>query len=152
MATPLIKSLWLHMLTFEKNTNQTNTNLIYKYVKNFLLFITCKNTTYKPYLSYTSFSFKTPITMTLSDIIVRFFLLFSLIGIVSAQLSSTFYSKTCPNVLSIIKSEIVSAVNKERRMGASLLRLHFHDCFVQASKLTLFFFLSVFLLFPTIYA
>ncbi|ESW12129.1 hypothetical protein PHAVU_008G086900 [Phaseolus vulgaris] len=69
--------------------------------------------------------------MTLSNIIVRFFLLFSLIGIVSAQLSSTFYAKTCPNALSTIKSEIVSAVNKEPRMGASLLRLHFHDCFVQ---------------------
>ncbi|KAK7374043.1 hypothetical protein VNO80_07467 [Phaseolus coccineus] len=69
--------------------------------------------------------------MTLSNIIVRFFLLFSLKGIVSAQLSSTFYGKTCPNALSTIKSEIVSAVNKEPRMGASLLRLHFHDCFVQ---------------------
>ncbi|KAH1155439.1 hypothetical protein AAZX31_18G192100 [Glycine max] len=69
--------------------------------------------------------------MILPNIKVRFFLLFCLIGIVSAQLSSTFYGKTCPNALSTIKSEVVSAVNNERRMGASLLRLHFHDCFVQ---------------------
>lgn len=69
--------------------------------------------------------------MFLPNIIVRFFLLFCLIGIVSAQLSSTFYGTTCPNALSTIKSAVVSAVNNERRMGASLLRLHFHDCFVQ---------------------
>ncbi|KAL5166745.1 Cationic peroxidase 1 [Glycine soja] len=85
----------------------------------------------------TYFNFKIPITMILPNIKVRFFLLFCLIGIVSAQLSSTFYGKTCPNALSTIKSEVVSAVNNERRMGASLLRLHFHDCFVQASQLSL---------------
>jgi hypothetical protein len=53
----------------------------------------------------------------------------------SAQLSSTFYDKACPKALSTVKSAIVSAVSKEARMGASLLRLHFHDCFVQASHL-----------------
>ncbi|CAL5335244.1 hypothetical protein CsSME_00017664 [Camellia sinensis var. sinensis] len=53
-----------------------------------------------------------------------------LIGIVSAQLSPTFYSSTCPNVLSTIKTAVNSAVSSEARMGASLLRLHFHDCFV----------------------
>ncbi|XP_062094790.1 cationic peroxidase 1-like [Humulus lupulus] len=53
-----------------------------------------------------------------------------LMGVASAQLSSTFYSSSCPNVLSTIKAEVKSAVSNEARMGASLLRLHFHDCFV----------------------
>lgn len=53
-----------------------------------------------------------------------------LVGITSAQLSSTFYSSTCPNALTTIKSAVDSAVSQEARMGASLLRLHFHDCFV----------------------
>ncbi|KAL6896878.1 hypothetical protein ACP4OV_007450 [Aristida adscensionis] len=48
----------------------------------------------------------------------------------SAQLSSTFYDTSCPNALSTIKSAVTAAVNNEPRMGASLLRLHFHDCFV----------------------
>ncbi|XP_039057432.1 cationic peroxidase 1-like [Hibiscus syriacus] len=48
----------------------------------------------------------------------------------SAQLSSTFYATTCPQALSTIKSAVDSAVSNEARMGASLLRLHFHDCFV----------------------
>ncbi|KAM1525599.1 hypothetical protein ACFX10_010047 [Malus domestica] len=56
-------------------------------------------------------------------------LFFLLVG-ASAQLSSTFYGKSCPNALSTIKSAVNSAVSKEARMGASLLRLHFHDCFV----------------------
>ncbi|XP_004302590.1 PREDICTED: cationic peroxidase 1-like [Fragaria vesca subsp. vesca] len=57
-----------------------------------------------------------------------FFLL--LVGIASAQLSSTFYSSSCPKALATIKSAVDSAVSSEARMGASLLRLHFHDCFV----------------------
>jgi peroxidase len=48
-----------------------------------------------------------------------------------AQLSPTFYDSTCPNALSTIRSSIRQAVSLEPRMAASLLRLHFHDCFVQ---------------------
>ncbi|KAK6943237.1 hem peroxidase [Dillenia turbinata] len=62
-----------------------------------------------------------------------FFSVLLLTRLVSAQLSSDFYDSTCPNVLSIIKSGVDSAVSNEARMGASLLRLHFHDCFVNAS-------------------
>ncbi|XP_055812743.1 cationic peroxidase 1-like [Solanum dulcamara] len=54
-----------------------------------------------------------------------------LLGPSSAQsLSANFYSSSCPNVLSVIKTAVDSAVSSEARMGASLLRLHFHDCFV----------------------
>ncbi|KAK1603273.1 hypothetical protein QYE76_018129 [Lolium multiflorum] len=48
----------------------------------------------------------------------------------SGQLSSTFYDTSCPNALSTIKSAVTAAVSSEARMGASLVRLHFHDCFV----------------------
>ncbi|XP_021293035.1 lignin-forming anionic peroxidase-like [Herrania umbratica] len=48
-----------------------------------------------------------------------------------AKLSSTFYEKTCPNALSTIRKVIGKAIARERRMAASLVRLHFHDCFVQ---------------------
>ncbi|KAJ1419242.1 Plant peroxidase [Sesbania bispinosa] len=47
-----------------------------------------------------------------------------------SQLSPNYYDYTCPNALSTIKRVVESAVWKEPRMGASLLRLHFHDCFV----------------------
>jgi peroxidase len=48
----------------------------------------------------------------------------------TAQLSTNFYATTCPSALSIIQTAVKAAVAKEARMGASLLRLHFHDCFV----------------------
>ncbi|KAK7341322.1 hypothetical protein VNO80_24248 [Phaseolus coccineus] len=51
--------------------------------------------------------------------------------ICDAQLSSKFYDSTCPNALTTIRTVTRSAVSKERRMAASLIRLHFHDCFVQ---------------------
>ncbi|PWA89188.1 peroxidase superfamily protein [Artemisia annua] len=48
-----------------------------------------------------------------------------------AQLSTTFYDGTCPNALHTIRTSIRTAISRERRMAASILRLHFHDCFVQ---------------------
>uniref|UniRef100_A0ACD5ULB9 Uncharacterized protein n=1 Tax=Avena sativa TaxID=4498 RepID=A0ACD5ULB9_AVESA len=48
----------------------------------------------------------------------------------SGQLSPTFYDSSCPDALSTISRVVTAAVRSEPRMGASLLRLHFHDCFV----------------------
>ncbi|KAG4920506.1 hypothetical protein AAZX31_18G054600 [Glycine max] len=47
-----------------------------------------------------------------------------------AQLTPDFYNNVCPQALPIIKSVVQRAIFRERRIGASLLRLHFHDCFV----------------------
>ncbi|PKI38020.1 hypothetical protein CRG98_041616 [Punica granatum] len=63
-----------------------------------------------------------------------FIMLFLHSGTVSSQLSSpSLYLTTCPNVYSIVHAVVNSAVKNESRMGASLLRLFFHDCFVNAS-------------------
>ncbi|KAL4586487.1 hypothetical protein LXL04_011123 [Taraxacum kok-saghyz] len=48
-----------------------------------------------------------------------------------SQLSPTFYDTTCPNALTIIRTSVRTAVSRQRRMAALLIRLHFHDCFVQ---------------------
>ncbi|KAJ0837849.1 putative peroxidase [Helianthus annuus] len=50
---------------------------------------------------------------------------------IKAQLSPTFYDTTCPNALTTIRTSIRTAVSRQRRMAALLIRLHFHDCFVQ---------------------
>jgi len=42
-----------------------------------------------------------------------------------------FYERSCPHLQEIIKSVVARAVAREPRMAASLLRLHFHDCFVK---------------------
>ncbi|CAM6114843.1 unnamed protein product [Calypogeia fissa] len=49
----------------------------------------------------------------------------------AAQLDPNFYNKTCPNLATIVGKYVRSAIQNETRMAASLLRLHFHDCFVQ---------------------
>lgn len=46
------------------------------------------------------------------------------------ELTSDFYDETCPGVYTIVQQHVFSAMRDELRMGASLLRLHFHDCFV----------------------
>lgn len=54
-------------------------------------------------------------------------------------LTLDYYKKTCPTVLEIIRKEMECAVLSDPRNAALILRLHFHDCFVQVS-LSLFFF------------
>ncbi|XP_010257483.1 PREDICTED: peroxidase N-like [Nelumbo nucifera] len=50
--------------------------------------------------------------------------------VVKSQLSTDVYDATCPNVFQIVRKEVKKALRSEMRMAASLLRLHFHDCFV----------------------
>ena len=42
-----------------------------------------------------------------------------------------FYSSTCPRAESIVRSTVQSHLNSDLTLAAGLLRMHFHDCFVQ---------------------
>ncbi|KAL5718626.1 peroxidase [Ranunculus cassubicifolius] len=53
-----------------------------------------------------------------------------LIQLSNAQLSESFYNVKCPTLLDVVKFNVRYALNRDKRMGASLLRLFFHDCFV----------------------
>nr|ALY05850.1 peroxidase [Fraxinus mandshurica] len=46
-------------------------------------------------------------------------------------LTPEFYDFSCPQANEIIMSVLEKAIAEDPRMAASLLRLHFHDCFVQ---------------------
>nr|GLL43404.1 peroxidase N-like [Ipomoea trifida]GMD71529.1 peroxidase N-like [Ipomoea batatas] len=46
------------------------------------------------------------------------------------QLTTGFYANSCPNLFRLVRKEVQNAIKNEMRMAASLLRLHFHDCFV----------------------
>ncbi|MQM16286.1 hypothetical protein Taro_049243 [Colocasia esculenta] len=61
--------------------------------------------------------------------VLSFFLLL-LICTVHAQLSANFYANSCPNLQTIVRSAMSRAVSSDQRMAASILRLFFHDCFV----------------------
>jgi len=45
-----------------------------------------------------------------------------------------FYDHSCPKAKEIVQSIVAQAVAKETRMAASLVRLHFHDCFVKVNS------------------
>ncbi|XP_058752515.1 peroxidase E5-like [Vicia villosa] len=49
----------------------------------------------------------------------------------NAQLDPFFYSQTCPQLQSIVYQILFKVAQTDARMPASLIRLHFHDCFVQ---------------------
>ncbi|XP_078429417.1 peroxidase P7-like [Wolffia australiana] len=46
------------------------------------------------------------------------------------QLSSSFYSSSCPELEGIVLNAMQKEVKKDHRLPASILRLFFHDCFV----------------------
>ncbi|KAJ7971433.1 Peroxidase [Quillaja saponaria] len=48
----------------------------------------------------------------------------------NAQLNATFYANSCPNVSAIVRNVVQQSLQSDSRIGASLIRLHFHDCFV----------------------
>lgn len=49
------------------------------------------------------------------------------------MLSFGLYQDSCPEAEAIVFAWVERAVSEDPRMAASLLRLHFHDCFVNAS-------------------
>ncbi|XP_065856985.1 lignin-forming anionic peroxidase-like [Euphorbia lathyris] len=60
-----------------------------------------------------------------------FMLLLINVMAIQAHLSSKYYEKSCPKALFAIPKSVRTAIAQEKRMAASLIRLHFHDCFVQ---------------------
>jgi len=53
----------------------------------------------------------------------------------NAELTPDIYNNVCPQALSIINTIVRQKLDFKPRMGAHLLRLHFHDCFVNVSYL-----------------
>ncbi|KAG5020149.1 hypothetical protein AAZX31_06G207900 [Glycine max] len=57
--------------------------------------------------------------------------IFMTISAVQAQLKTGFYSSSCPNAEATVRSTVESYFNKDPTIAPGLLRLHFHDCFVE---------------------
>ncbi|KAK7279801.1 hypothetical protein RJT34_24859 [Clitoria ternatea] len=51
---------------------------------------------------------------------------------IAKGLSWTFYHSTCPKLESIVRNELKKVFKKDIAQAAGLLRVHFHDCFVQS--------------------
>lgn len=58
-------------------------------------------------------------------------------------LTLDYYASTCPSVIDIVKKEMACQVQSDPRAAPRVLRLHFHDCFVQV--FSCFFFLHIYI-------
>ncbi|XP_047180387.1 cationic peroxidase 1-like [Vigna umbellata] len=71
----------------------------------------------------------------MSSINTCFYVIVSILSLLAfssnANLSPHFYARTCPNLQTIVNNTMKQAIATEPRIGASILRLFFHDCFVQ---------------------
>ncbi|QCD87904.1 peroxidase [Vigna unguiculata] len=56
--------------------------------------------------------------------------LIAVIGSTQAQLQLGFYAKSCPNAEKIILKYVAEHIRNVPSLAAALIRLHFHDCFV----------------------
>ncbi|KAG4939241.1 hypothetical protein AAZX31_16G119300 [Glycine max] len=77
---------------------------------------------------------------------MSFFLLLSLLAFAplclchynqEGYLYPQFYDYSCPQVQHIVKSVLAKYVAEQPRLAASILRLHFHDCFVKGCDASL---------------
>lgn len=48
-----------------------------------------------------------------------------------APLTLDYYSSSCPTALEIVRKEMECVISSDPRNAALIVRLHFHDCFVQ---------------------
>ncbi|KAM3377131.1 peroxidase 10 [Capsicum galapagoense] len=61
---------------------------------------------------------------------VFFCVISTLVPLTAGQLDYSYYERACPSLPRIIRWNVWSALRNDSRIAASLLRLHFHDCFV----------------------
>ncbi|GMI94167.1 peroxidase 53, peroxidase 2 [Hibiscus trionum] len=76
--------------------------------------------------------------MSRFQIITALFLVAAtMLGGSNAQLSATFYAKTCPNVSTIVRTVLQQAQGNDIWIFPKIVRLHFHDCFVNGCDASL---------------
>lgn len=53
------------------------------------------------------------------------------------RLSLDYYHASCPQLEGIIQQKLQALVKKDNSLAASIIRLHFHDCFVRVISLSI---------------
>lgn len=74
--------------------------------------------------------------MSFLRFILAILFLVSIFGVSNAhyKLSPTFYAFTCPNVIHVVRDVMEQIQRRDVRAGAKIIRLHFHDCFVNVRE------------------
>lgn len=115
----------------------TSQNLLYVYIFSYSYLFP------QPYILL-KLSSNSKLTMNPSFLLKFFFLphivfFFGFLGASEPQLTLDYYASTCPTVFDIVRKEMECSVLSNPHNAASILRLHFHDCFIQVKKTYLSF-------------
>ena len=78
--------------------------------------------------------------MAASEMVALLFLFTALLllrgsSVHSQGLQIGFYDSYCPDAEDIVRSTVEQHYDKDATVAPALLRLHFHDCFVQVSSI-----------------
>lgn len=64
-------------------------------------------------------------------------LMSTMVAVAAAQLQVHFYKDSCPQAELVVRSIMQQRFSSDPSLPAGLLRLHFHDCFVHVTPLSL---------------
>ncbi|XP_057538261.1 peroxidase 25 [Amaranthus tricolor] len=70
-------------------------------------------------------------SISIRSLLLLVLILIILTNSAESQLSNNYYDASCPAVESVVRSTVQSHYNSDPTIAPGLLRLHFHDCFVQ---------------------